>query len=353
MSKSKNVIWISPWFRSFSSHNLFLIEKLGFECFIVSSNSHLASDGMLYTNHVLTTKERIARITGKIKFIIEVLKTKHSKRLNKSIFIIDVNDSLFWTFLSLVTSINSERIFVLHNAIDQDNSQQPFLSRRVIRKCLIRRAKRIIVFSQFVKSKTKLQTKAQIDIVPLLPEISIAPFVKNQAKEEKFILAMIGRWSPYKGFEFGIRVFEILRNTLGPKIELHLQLSGLNDDNHQFLIPGIKVLSRESFSWNDLVDNLQSASLILLPYQDASQSGVQVLANALSIPTLVSPVGGLPEYQDPKLPPLELDETLWAKRIIQIIEDINSYRDSCVLHVLNTLEEKVLLKSWSKALNYD
>jgi glycosyltransferase involved in cell wall biosynthesis len=328
-----------------------IIEKLSYKCLLVSSNSHLASDGLLYSRNIIASSQQISTLRGKVQFIRKVFNAVRDREQKSRIVLIDLGNSLYWIFLAYVVSINSQRVLIIHNTIEQDSSQQHSILRRMIRTFLIRRASHVVVFSKFVKSELRVHTNANIQVVPLLPEISITSPMKFH--RGTFVISMIGRWSSYKGLEFGLEVYEKLRIELGDKIELHLHGSGFNRDFSEFNIPGIRFFSKEPYNWNELLINLESTSLVLLPYRYASQSGVQVLANHLHIPTLVSPVGGLPEYQDPNLPPVELEENLWVLQTINVMNNLDYYVESCKVHVSRTYQDHSILNSWSRALNYD
>jgi glycosyltransferase involved in cell wall biosynthesis len=56
------------------------------------------------------------------------------------------------------------------------------------------------------------------------------------------------------------------------------------------------------YSDADLADRLSRTRGVVLPYREASQSGVQVVAMQLGVPTIVTAVGALPEFQPKSLP---------------------------------------------------
>ena len=63
-----------------------------------------------------------------------------------------------------------------------------------------------------------------------------------------------------------------------------------------------------SYRYADVVTTLAAAKGSVAHYRSASQSGVQVLSMQLGVMPIVSPVGGLAEYQPPSFPPVPVDD---------------------------------------------
>ena len=63
-----------------------------------------------------------------------------------------------------------------------------------------------------------------------------------------------------------------------------------------------------SYRYADVVNTLAAAKGSVVHYRSASQSGVQVLSMQLGVMPIVSPAGGLPEYQPASLPPVGVDD---------------------------------------------
>lgn len=63
-----------------------------------------------------------------------------------------------------------------------------------------------------------------------------------------------------------------------------------------------------SYRYADVVSTLAAAKGLVTHYRSASQSGVQVLSMQLGVMPIASPVGGLPEYQPPTVPPIRVDD---------------------------------------------
>ena len=62
-----------------------------------------------------------------------------------------------------------------------------------------------------------------------------------------------------------------------------------------------------NYRYADVVSTLAAAKGSVAHYRGASQSGVQMLSMHLGVMPIVSPVGGLPEYQPPVFPPIAVD----------------------------------------------
>jgi glycosyltransferase involved in cell wall biosynthesis len=63
-----------------------------------------------------------------------------------------------------------------------------------------------------------------------------------------------------------------------------------------------------NYRYADVVSTLAAAKGSVAHYRVASQSGVQMLSMHLGVMPIVSPVGGLPEYQPPVFPPIAVDD---------------------------------------------
>jgi glycosyltransferase involved in cell wall biosynthesis len=62
-----------------------------------------------------------------------------------------------------------------------------------------------------------------------------------------------------------------------------------------------------NYRYADVVSTMAAAKGSVAHYRGASQSGVQMLSMQLGVMPIVSPVGGLPEYQPPVFPPIAVD----------------------------------------------
>jgi glycosyltransferase involved in cell wall biosynthesis len=106
---------------------------------------------------------------------------------------------------------------------------------------------------------------------------------------------MVGRMYYYKGADVGVAAFEQIactrpdcRMTIAGAGPVATELAGRPE------IPNLTI--RDGYIEEVTLDTiLRSATLVLLPYRDATQSGVGLKAIALGIPCVVSNVGALPD----------------------------------------------------------
>jgi glycosyltransferase involved in cell wall biosynthesis len=108
-------------------------------------------------------------------------------------------------------------------------------------------------------------------------------------------LLFFGRISPYKGLELLLEAFAILRRTAS---DLELVIAGSGRVGPQAAIlaraPGVRLENR----WipeTEVDEYFRTADLVVLPYREASQSGVVVHAFEHRVPVVATPVGGLVE----------------------------------------------------------
>jgi glycosyltransferase involved in cell wall biosynthesis len=109
-------------------------------------------------------------------------------------------------------------------------------------------------------------------------------------------ILFFGRMEPYKGLGVLLEACDMLRST---GVEFELTVAGRGEDllKHRSSIeqrPWVKLIDR--FIPADEVSKLfKSTKVVVLPYTDATQSGVAAIALAHGIPVVASAVGGIPE----------------------------------------------------------
>lgn len=103
---------------------------------------------------------------------------------------------------------------------------------------------------------------------------------------------MFGRLEPYKGL--GV-LLEAMEGVWEQRPEVRLTVAGTGSEG-ALLPDDVRIDARLGYLPESRVDEVfGDASVVVLPYVDASQSGVGLLALARGIPVVVSKVGGLPD----------------------------------------------------------
>ena len=142
-----------------------------------------------------------------------------------------------------------------------------------------------------------LLRRLPIGVVPHGADVSTrpAPVPKNRR------LLLFGRLFAYKGVDTALEAFSSLPEDMS---DATLIIAGRGPS--AVLARGMRnVEVREEYiPDSDLAALLEDARLVLLPYKDATQSGVGLQAIAHGVPCIVSCTGGLPELVPNSLPGL-------------------------------------------------
>src|SRR5262249_72347 len=118
---------------------------------------------------------------------------------------------------------------------------------------------------------------------------------RNFPHNRPFRLLFLGRIVKYKGLGLLLDAYSLLR-ARGAAVELDIVGSGdLGPHKAQLTgLPGVSIINK----WVDEGESakaLERADLVVLPYIEASQSGVAASALAAALPIVATPVGGLVE----------------------------------------------------------
>ncbi len=165
----------------------------------------------------------------------------------------------------------------------------------------IRKATAVVVLSKCFLSRFQASFRriTLVESIPhgpfddLGPQDPVVPARPDEERNQR--LLVFGRIRPYKGIETVLAAFENLQRSRSG-IELHIVGSG----SLGTLAPRIAankgvILRNEWVDESEVRGIFNGADVIVLPYRDATQSGVIAIAAALEVPVIASCCGGIPE----------------------------------------------------------
>ena len=117
----------------------------------------------------------------------------------------------------------------------------------------------------------------------------------DQTQEEMRTLLYYGIILPYKGLEYLVKAFKIVRNEIK---DVRLIIAGRGQiyfDEEILKDEGIELINR-TITEEELVHLNKRATIVICPYVSASQSGIPVTSFIFEKPVIASNVEGLTEY---------------------------------------------------------
>jgi glycosyltransferase involved in cell wall biosynthesis len=151
----------------------------------------------------------------------------------------------------------------------------------------------------------------------------------NCLEEEQLILFFGHIW-PYKGLDYLIRAEPLITAQL-PKARIIIAGKGVDFDRYRRMMvhPRNFVVHNNFIAENDAAALFRRANVVVLPYVEATQSGVIPLAYSFGKPVIATSVGGLPEQVEHGrtgiiVPPRS--EQALAEAIIRLLQDPNLRR---------------------------
>lgn len=171
--------------------------------------------------------------------------------------------------------------------------------------------------------------KSKISSVPLGVYNVFREWIGKPVAEDEKMILFFGRMEPYKGIEMLLKAAPLVSSKVP---DVRFVIAGRPIRGYE--IPDLSELSNGGSLelLTDYINNAQAAELfqrataVVLPYTDATQSGVVLTAYAFDKPVVATNVGGLPEYVSHEetgllVPPR--DPTKLADAIVRILEDTN------------------------------
>ena len=157
---------------------------------------------------------------------------------------------------------------------------------------------------------------------------------------------LFGRLEPYKGVSV---LLEAMEHIWESRPDVRLTIAGTGSESA--LIPDdSRIDARIGYIPEDSVDEMfASATVVVLPYLDASQSGVGLLAIARGVPVIVTDVGGLPDLVIDRtyvVPPG--DAASLAAAILKHLDDDSRVRQSVLKSAAERFGWRIVAKATAR-----
>lgn len=223
------------------------------------------------------------------------------KRINKfKPKIIHIQDSYPWFSFGLPFLKKYKLMMTIHDPIQHKGEKKirdyfRDFSHRIF-------SNHFIVHGEKLKEEFTRKYKINKDKVDVIPHGSLES-VKNYS-EKKFIekkntVLFFGRIYEYKGLDYLIRAEPLIREKI-PDIRIVIAGKGENFSRYRKLIKNKEsfIIYNRYIPNEELPKHYQEASIVVLPYIEASQSGVVPVAYAFKKAVVITNVGSIPEMVD-------------------------------------------------------
>ncbi len=161
-------------------------------------------------------------------------------------------------------------------------------------------------------------------------EHMVAPFkiYENQdLKEDGNLILFFGRIQKYKGLEYLIKAEPLITKQF-PDAKIIIAGKGESFKEYEKMIINKEnfIIHNHYISYQEGAELFQKASIVVLPYIEASQSGVVVTAYGFKKPVIVTNTGSIPEIVDDNITGLIVpprNSIALAEAIIKLMKDEN------------------------------
>jgi glycosyltransferase involved in cell wall biosynthesis len=208
----------------------------------------------------------------------------------------------YWDFFLIrrLHKLGAPVVVVLHDAEVHPGDRFQLMVR--LQRQLVGMSEGVITLTDFVAEQLKKRVSLAGKVQATIPHVAFAfadlnlppPLLPEASPGRPLRLLMAGRLKRYKGLQLLADALELI----GPAPSLSVRVVGAVHDKSELAaladLPGVEF----DLGWKSdraLIAHLDWADATVLPYVEASQSGVAPMSFKRGRPAIVTPVGGLPE----------------------------------------------------------
>jgi len=220
----------------------------------------------------------------------------------------------------------------------------------------LRGADTLIAMTEFVRSQLVEGRHCKPEDVPVIPlgpfeaaaghQISVAERAANIRKAGVRELLFFGRILDYKGLDLLLEAFAQIE-PLYPAARLKIAGSG-DIEPYRALLSGLRNVELDlRYIPEEEVPSIFSGSdAVILPYREATQSGVIAVAQTAGVPVIATPIGGLKEQIEDGVTGL-LSQSVTAESLAQAI--IRLLDDPVLYEKISRQGQEYSRKLWDAA----
>lgn len=229
-------------------------------------------------------------------------------------------------------------VLTVHDPVPHPGQPELGVVQRRIETAWRRRADRIVVHGDALRDALEPSQRARAVVIPHGVRTATRPLAVPNAP----VVVLLGRLEPYKGVDVLVRAMPIVWRH---RPDVRLVVAGVGPACAD--VPDDPRIDRR-FGYVPeaaLGELLAEASLVVLPYTEASQTGVGSTAVAAGVPVVVTDVGALADLTvDPSFVVPAGDAEALAAAILQHIDDGVDVRQQVVDLARRTLSWEVVAR---------
>lgn len=212
--------------------------------------------------------------------------------------VIHIQETTDWRILLLTNMFPRKmRVLTIHDVVRHPGEEHGFLKN--VTRMLRQSAGKIIVHGKYLKESLQRNYPELAASAHVIPHGVLSTYKKwdNEAvAEEKKTILFFGRLSMYKGLDILLEAHRLLLRSM-PQTRLViagngeiLPIDAVEDAQRLYL-----EIHRRFIPNNEVHYFFRRAAVVVLPYTEASQSGVVPIAYSFGKPVVVTDVGSIPE----------------------------------------------------------
>lgn len=249
-----------------------------------------------------------------------------------------------------IVNMNIKIISHIHDVVAHKETKNELLI-NVFQRMQIINSEYFTVFGTILKKTfTQKFNITSKNVLPIYHGVSREQEMEIDVDYRRHTVSFVGRIDKYKDIGSFLRVAKIfsIRN---PKVMFILAGEG-DLSSYRSLIESIpNLIIKNRLLTNEEIDNiLQNSVVALLPYVDASQSGIVPVAYFNGCPVIVTNVGGLPEFVEEGetgyiVPPRDISAMVnKIKYLLANNNECKRLRRNCLKYYKNNLRYEKILK---------
>ncbi|MCD4819438.1 MAG: glycosyltransferase family 4 protein [Candidatus Cloacimonetes bacterium] len=222
-------------------------------------------------------------------------------------------------FIKIIKNLKIKVVINVHNLIQHEKSKLRPLELKIFLN-----ADKIVSLSRFTQKILLDNFGLESVHIPhgncYKKELKLFDKKNTLSHNEDFNLIFVGGIRPYKGIELLLQAISRLDYEINLKI---LGKASLVYEKYlRLIIKNLRILNKINFQnkfvyYEELIEKINKCDLGILPYQEATQSGVIYFFNSLKKPLVITDVGGLKEQINPKTCEIVKPDTISIKNGIQ------------------------------------